>query len=1187
MKKSFYFFGFITLILAVAPAWGQLNGTYTIGGTSPTFSTIQDACDSLVSVGVSGPVIMNIRDGIYNEHVNLSVVNGVSSTNTITFQSETTDSANVYIVGNSNNTFYTQADFLRFRDLTFINLGGFSALYLEEGTNYQVTGCALKNVLNSSYGIYCYNYTSSLNAFTIQNSNLAGYSGLNIDGENINNVSIQNTKVIGSYSGLQIYGDQYLNKIFINNSEINGATNRGVFIQGGNSAKNIRVQNSNIKSRYEQLYIIALTNVDSLDIQNNDLKGQWPVYDYDGINIYSSYQNITNALINNNSIDSVENNCIYLYADDKIENIQLHNNSLHPQGDFSYGINLYANNSSVSNVDMMDNTIIGNLSKYSNGVYLYSYYFNLENISMNGDSIVVYGEPAYLYGEVEVKNVTIDNVYMSGDFFNSDDVLEIQAGDGTVRNIDIMNSTFEGQYGVYVYGSILVDNLMIDNCDILAYYDAVYAEGYYSGLNHVTVKNSDIESWDDEGIYLEAEGYIENVTIDNCTIDTYGESIYCNAYTDLKNVIITNSDIDSEDDDGIYLYNYVGVSDSLKIDSCTITTYDRGIYVYQDYGDLNNLWITNNHIESEDDESIETDCDGSSNGLIVENNILTSYDGNYFYTYGGINNGKINNNTIRLNYEWNEALYVYGAGSNFEIKHNTIDTTDGASFIYSGIYVYNYYVPGGASIDIDSNYIHNYYEYGIYSGYGENLNIRGNVLRNELSNNDADGIYINYQRDGYLNIINNQILSDDEDYGIYGDYSSVSLPNKPLIANNFITGFDYALYFDDFPNVDIVYNSITTNENNNELIYLNYNTNGASIVNNIFKVDSLNYSNYTLIYVDNLTQMNQIRNNIVNIDTTATSFVYDNWYGNYYNSIYELTSQTGFGVGSFYKTVNFVNDTTDLHVACNDNSLIAGFNFPQVTSDIDGNNRAVIPTIGADEILSSNNIFANDPQFICADPVVLDAGSSPNSTFSWNTGATTQSITVNNPGTYSVTITTPCGAITDNVTVQYQNPTTANATSAVSFLTTTFNNTSTNATSYFWNFGDSNTSTDEDPVHIYAASGTYNVTLIAYGECTSDTITFQVTVSTGAGIEEATEYHFNAYPNPTDGAFTISMDNLSAEKLEIMIINIQGQQVYTYQAEQVYGALNLPMDISNFPSGIYIIRVMADQKSFSARMIKK
>lgn len=47
------------------------------------------------------------------------------------------------------------------------------------------------------------------------------------------------------------------------------------------------------------------------------------------------------------------------------------------------------------------------------------------------------------------------------------------------------------------------------------------------------------------------------------------------------------------------------------------------------------------------------------------------------------------------------------------------------------------------------------------------------------------------------------------------------------------------------------------------------------------------------------------------------------------------------------------------------------------------------------------------------------------------------------------------------------------------FLEVTFANFSQNATSYSWNFGDGNTSTQEDPIHTFASAGTYNVVLTA------------------------------------------------------------------------------------------------------------
>ncbi len=75
-------------------------------------------------------------------------------------------------------------------------------------------------------------------------------------------------------------------------------------------------------------------------------------------------------------------------------------------------------------------------------------------------------------------------------------------------------------------------------------------------------------------------------------------------------------------------------------------------------------------------------------------------------------------------------------------------------------------------------------------------------------------------------------------------------------------------------------------------------------------------------------------------------------------------------------------------------------------------------------------------------------------------------------------------------------PIVASFTTATNGLEATFTNTSLNAETYSWDFGDGNSSTDENPVHTYAAEGTYTVELTASGFGLEEVITAEVTVST-------------------------------------------------------------------------------------------
>jgi PKD repeat protein len=56
-------------------------------------------------------------------------------------------------------------------------------------------------------------------------------------------------------------------------------------------------------------------------------------------------------------------------------------------------------------------------------------------------------------------------------------------------------------------------------------------------------------------------------------------------------------------------------------------------------------------------------------------------------------------------------------------------------------------------------------------------------------------------------------------------------------------------------------------------------------------------------------------------------------------------------------------------------------------------------------------------------------------------------------------------------------------------------NTSQHAHTYLWDFGDGGTSTETNPVHTYAAPGTYTITLEVTGDCGTDEFAAVVTVS--------------------------------------------------------------------------------------------
>jgi hypothetical protein len=121
---------FVTLLSAQ-----PMSGNYTVGGTSPSFGTLQDAASAVKSRGVSGPVFINIRPGTYTRNggattlfvLDSSIV-GVSPTNRITFQPDAAaggDVDNVILQADFNSSSnprvvaIVRTDYTTIRNLTF------------------------------------------------------------------------------------------------------------------------------------------------------------------------------------------------------------------------------------------------------------------------------------------------------------------------------------------------------------------------------------------------------------------------------------------------------------------------------------------------------------------------------------------------------------------------------------------------------------------------------------------------------------------------------------------------------------------------------------------------------------------------------------------------------------------------------------------------------------------------------------------------------------------------------------------------------------------------------------------------------------------------------------------------------------------------------------------------------------
>lgn len=129
---------------------------------------------------------------------------------------------------------------------------------------------------------------------------------------------------------------------------------------------------------------------------------------------------------------------------------------------------------------------------------------------------------------------------------------------------------------------------------------------------------------------------------------------------------------------------------------------------------------------------------------------------------------------------------------------------------------------------------------------------------------------------------------------------------------------------------------------------------------------------------------------------------------------------------------------------------------------------------------------------------VLDAG--PGFvTYAWDNAANTQTRTIGTPGIYYCTVTNGNGCTGSDTLQVFQDTLLQANFTMIKRLgcdqdSVEFVNTSTGASQYMWFFGDSQSDTATNPIHIYQNQMVYTVTLVAANPPCYDTVSFSVDV---------------------------------------------------------------------------------------------
>lgn len=138
-----------------------------------------------------------------------------------------------------------------------------------------------------------------------------------------------------------------------------------------------------------------------------------------------------------------------------------------------------------------------------------------------------------------------------------------------------------------------------------------------------------------------------------------------------------------------------------------------------------------------------------------------------------------------------------------------------------------------------------------------------------------------------------------------------------------------------------------------------------------------------------------------------------------------------------------------------------------------------------------------------------------------------------------------------------------------------------NPTSWFWDFGDGNTDSLQNPNHVFQNMDSFTVTLIASNSAGSDTITKTVDVT---AIRDVIELGAKIYPNPFENSVNFDFRNFNGIPDEIIIYNVQGLEVGRVKNDKFIDKIT--WDASEQKPGMLFYKVLVNSKVYQGKLIK-
>jgi PKD repeat protein len=158
--------------------------------------------------------------------------------------------------------------------------------------------------------------------------------------------------------------------------------------------------------------------------------------------------------------------------------------------------------------------------------------------------------------------------------------------------------------------------------------------------------------------------------------------------------------------------------------------------------------------------------------------------------------------------------------------------------------------------------------------------------------------------------------------------------------------------------------------------------------------------------------------------------------------------------------------------------------------------------------------------------------------------------------------------------------------------------------SWTWDFGDGNSSTEQNPYHVYSQAGIYTVSLTIEADSCSSIISFDIDTenpwnfdnapaqlnrsgATSAAGEISLLEDVQVFPNPVQDQVNLVFTSKEASKAQVVLSDLTGRTIYNQSASIQNGLNKIQLEATDLYPGVYLIQVRAGQSLSTIKFIKQ